>query len=138
MAFLLLIAFILGIWIFARILSPKQSSHSTTSYSSYEPAPSFTSDSYSRKPKISAEVNEDFYDSIQEYCRKNSITVSALIRSAVGAYINTGVASVSVASSPSIPRITGIVRPDGSWQCPMCGNVNASYVGTCSCGTTKN
>lgn len=25
----------------------------------------------------------------------------------------------------------------GSWKCPQCGRVNASYIGTCGCGQTK-
>lgn len=25
----------------------------------------------------------------------------------------------------------------GSWKCPQCGRVNASYTGTCGCGQTK-
>ena len=25
----------------------------------------------------------------------------------------------------------------GSWKCPQCGSVNASYIGTCGCSQTK-
>lgn len=40
------------------------------------------------KPKISAEVNESFNKEIQEYCFKNSLSVSELIRRSIKEYMS--------------------------------------------------
>ena len=58
----------------------------------YTPYISSPSDNYStsisnRKPKISAEVSDDLYNEVQSYCRKNSITVSDLIRRSVKSFM---------------------------------------------------
>ena len=113
-----------------------------SSPSSYTP-PSYLEEASSiagRRPRISAEVSEDFYDSVQEYCQRNSMTISALIRNSVEAYMNSGSDSVSIPSPTPKPRPrkTAVVMSDGSWKCPWCGKINARYVGTCSCGGTKD
>lgn len=128
------LAILILIIVFAIVLS--QSSKPT--YNSYESKPSYISDSYNRKPKIGAEVSEDFYKSIQEYCHQHSISIAALIRSAVESYIGTAsISSSDVISTPVLEK-SAIVRPDGFWKCPICGLLNAGYVGTCSCGGTKD
>lgn len=40
------------------------------------------------KPKIGAEVSDSLYSEVQQYCRDNSLTVSALIRQAVRFYMD--------------------------------------------------
>lgn len=93
-----------------------------------------------RRPSISAEISENFYNSVQEYCQQNSITISTLIRNAVESYMKSTSASDSVnipSPKPSPRKTTSVTRPDGSWKCPRCRKINASYVGTCSCGKSK-
>lgn len=98
------------------------------------------SDISNRRPKISAEVNTDFYESVQEYCKENSMTISALIRKAVEAYMNSNTTSISISTplSNPAPRKSSVIRSDGSWKCPRCGKNNDSYIGTCSCGVAKD
>lgn len=110
--------------------------------SSYTP-PSWMNEDIStgRRPRISAEVSEDFYDSVQEYCQRNSMTISSLIRNSVETYMRSNPVSDSVvipSPKPSPRRSTTVIRPDGSWKCPRCGRINAKYVGTCSCGVDKD
>lgn len=88
-----------------------------------------------RRPRISADVSEDFYYTVQDYCRENSMTISALIRTAVESYIGSEPASATPTRST---RRSTVIMSDGSWKCPSCGNLNASYVGTCSCGGTRD
>lgn len=130
--FFLLIAILIIVF----VCVGKSKSDSPSSYTSptYLDEPSYISD---RRPRISAEVNEDFYESVQEYCQKNSMTISSLIRKAVEAYIGSDSSFVS-ASVGSTPRRSAIIKADGSWKCPLCGKINAGYVGTCACGGTKD
>ena len=58
-------------------------------YTPYIPSSSenYSVSTSNRKPKISAEVSDDLYDEVQSYCRKNSITVSDLIRKSVKSFM---------------------------------------------------
>ncbi|HIX14220.1 MAG TPA: hypothetical protein H9740_00585 [Candidatus Hungatella pullicola] len=47
------------------------------------------SQSSSSKPKISAELSSSFYQEVRNYCDKNSLSASELIRRAVKEYMNT-------------------------------------------------
>ena len=122
---------IIGVLLYINLHEP--SSHS----SPY--APSEVSDEPTvltgRRPRISADVSEDFYYTVQDYCRENSMTISALIRTAVESYIGSEPASATPTRST---RRSTVIMSDGSWKCPSCGNLNASYVGTCSCGGTRD
>lgn len=137
MALILIILAIFLILVIVFAIASNQSSKST--YNGYKSKTSYISDSCNRKPKIGAEVSEDFYESIQEYCHQHSISIAALIRSAVESYIGTAsISSSDVISTPPVLKKSAIVRPDGFWKCPICGLLNARYVGTCSCGGTKD
>ncbi len=97
------------------------------------------------KPRISADVSEQFRSEVDFYCSRHSITISELVRRAVESYIYSdqctspaATLSSSVDSAPKPTTRRSVVRPDGTWQCPRCKKINASYVGTCSCGVTKD
>lgn len=94
----------------------------------------------SSRPKISAEVSEQLRSEVEEYCAQHSMTISDLVRRAIEAYIGSdSSSSSSVVSAPrTVQRMSNVIRPDGSWKCPRCGKINASYVGTCSCGVDKD
>lgn len=88
MLFIIIFAFIFIIFliaIFSR--SDSQTGNSANSYSYSEPSFSLPAAS-DRKPKISAEVDEDFYKSVRSYCSGHSITISDLVRKSVKSYID--------------------------------------------------
>lgn len=132
--FIAVIAFIVLIFV-GKSKPPAPSTYTPPAWMNEE------SDISGRRPRISAEVSENFYSSVQEYCQQNSITISTLIRNAVESYMRSTSASDSVnipSPDPSPRKITSVTRPDGSWKCPRCGKINASYIGTCSCGVDKD
>jgi phage FluMu protein Com len=134
---LFLVVFILLIVIVFFVISksdkkPHSSSMNCNSVYSHD-------DSFStHKPKISAEVSENFYDAVQEYCQSNSITISALIRKAVGSYIDFDLTSSSYTFPKSTSSTSLTKNSSNYWKCPLCEKLNANYVGTCSCGGTKD
>lgn len=133
----LFIIFVLLIIVFFFIIFKLNSNERTasTSVSSYTQ----TDDSFSdRRPKISAEVSENFYDAVQEYCQHNSITISALIRKAVESYIDFDSTSSGYTFPKSTSSISSTKKSNNYWKCPLCEKLNANYVGTCSCGGTKD
>lgn len=133
----LFIIFVLLIIVFFFIIFKLNRNKRTTS----TPVSSYAQndDSFStRKPRISAEVSENFYDAVQEYCQNNSITISALIRKAVGSYIDFDSASSGYTFSKSTSSISSTKNSSSYWKCPLCEKLNANYVGTCSCGGTKD
>lgn len=79
MFLIILIIAALIAWVIYKHYSDNQTvvSHSVTKY---QEKPS--------KPKISAEINDSLNKEIQEYCSKNSLSVSELIRRSVKHYIN--------------------------------------------------
>lgn len=101
-------------------------------------------------------VTSDFFDDIDSK-RSISLTIGWF----AGGLLSTAVASVILFSiSEILERLEGLswrvsevegklesaerkekeaddITYRGSWRCPECGRVNASYVGTCGCGQTK-
>lgn len=129
--FVLLIIFFFFI-IFKLNINGRTANTSVNSYTQ-------TDDSFSnRKPKISAEVSENFYDAVQEYCQNNSITISVLIRKAVESYIDFDSTSFDHTFPKSTSSTSSTKNSSNYWKCPLCEKLNANYVGTCSCGGTKD
>lgn len=136
---LFLVVFILLIIIVFFIISKsdKKSRSSSTDYSSaysHDDDYSFST----HKPKISAEVSENFYDAVQEYCQIHSITISALIRKAVESYIDFDATSSGYTFPKAASSTSSTKKSSNYWKCPLCEKLNANYVGTCSCGGTKD
>ena len=67
--------------------SDSQAGNQASSYTYSEPSFSLPAAS-DRKPKISAEVDEDFYKNVRSYCRSHSMTISDLVRKSVKSYID--------------------------------------------------
>lgn len=95
--------------------------------------------------KLSADVGERLRNDVDDYCNRHSITISELVRRSIESYIysdqdsSSSVVSSSTGTSVSKPTPRrSVVMPDGTWKCPRCKKINASYVGTCSCGVTKD
>lgn len=129
--FIFLIFVFIIIAIIVLRIATSRSSQNTDDYLPYSPSIS------NSRPKISAEVSEDFYYSVREYCQAHSMTISALIREAVMSYINSNSPS-DITLSKSTNSRPSAINPDGSWKCSFCGRLNAKYVGTCACGGTKD
>ncbi len=136
MLFLVVFILLIVIVFFIILKLDKRSHSSPTDYSSvyFHDDDSFST----HKPKISAEVSEYFYDAVQEYCQSNSITISALIRKAVESYIDFDPTASSYTFSKSASSISSTKKSSNYWKCPLCEKLNADYVGTCSCGGTKD
>lgn len=135
LTFIIFIVLVLIVF-FVIAKSDKKSHSSSTDYSSVY---SYDDDPFStHKPKISAEVSENFYDAVQEYCQSNSMTISALIRKAVGSYIDFDSTSSDYTFPKSTASISSTKNSSTYWKCPLCEKLNANYVGTCSCGGTKD
>lgn len=136
MLFLIVFILLIVIVFFVIAKSDKKSHSSSTDYSSVY---SYDDDSFStHKPKISAEVSENLYDAVQEYCQSNSMTISALVRKAVESYIDFDSSASGYTFSKSTSSTSPTKKPNNYWKCPLCGKLNANYVGTCSCGGTKD
>lgn len=137
MLFFIFFILLIAIIFFVIAKSNKKSHSSSTVYSNAYPH----DDDYSfsiHKPKISAEVSDDFYDAIQEYCQSNSMTISSLIRKAVESYIYTDSPSPDFTFPKQISSKSSTKKSSNYWKCPLCEKLNANYVGTCACGGTKD
>lgn len=127
MILLLFLIFIVAVFIAIGVASSSRHSESIDYPEEY-------SSSTKQRYQIGASVSPFFYNDVQNYCRRNGITTSDLIRNAVSDYIGS-----SSPSSPSCAKSFSSSQeksPD-FWRCPDCGNTNPNYVGTCACGTTK-
>ena len=112
---------IIGVLLFICLYKPSSPS------SSYTPPESSAEPTIltGRRPRISADVSEDFYYTVQDYCRENSMTISALIRTAVESYIGSEPASATPTRST---RRSTVIMSDGSSemsfvresQCKLC------------------
>lgn len=133
-----IIVFVFIVFIVIAVRSPKSPP------SRYEP----TVDDDFRVPsktKLSADVGERLRSDVDDYCSRHSITISELVRRSIESYIYSDqdsfssvvLSSADTTVSKPAPR-RSVVRPDGTWQCPRCKKINASYVGTCSCGVAKD
>ena len=125
MILLLFLIFIVAVFIAIGVASSSRHSESFDYPEEY-------SSSTKQRYQIGASVSPSFYNDVQNYCRRNGITISDLIRNAVRAYI--GSSSTSYTNSAATPQINS----SGSWECPNCGRSNASYVGTCACGISQS
>lgn len=125
MILLVFLIFIVAVFIAIGVAS---SSRHSESIDYPEEHSSFTKQRY----QIGASVSLSFYNDVQNYCRRNGITTSDLIRNAVRVYIGS--------SSTSYTNNTGTsqINSSDSWECPNCGRTNASYVGTCACGVSQS
>lgn len=120
MILLVFLIFIVAVFIAIGVAS---SSHHSESIDYPEEFSSSTKQRY----QIGASVSPSFYNDVQNYCRRNGITTSDLIRNAVRDYM--GLSNLSPTSKTTVSS--------DSWKCPKCGIVNSNAVGTCACGTTK-
>lgn len=117
------------------LISQRSSKGSPTSYYASTAEDDIRTPSRTR---LSADVSKQLRSDIDDYCSRHSITISELIRRAIESYIysdqdSSSVNTVSLKTAPA----RSVVRSDGTWKCPRCKKINASYVGTCSCGKSK-
>ena len=138
--FLILTAVIALILLICLFFQSRKSTPPDTS--TYTPPSYLQEETIARRPKISAEVSDDFYYAVKQYCSDHSITTSALIRTAVSEYMsNSATSSVQQHIDPKpVTRRTSsapVSNPTSSWKCPRCGHINAPYIGTCACGATR-
>lgn len=116
--FLILTAVIALILLICLFFQSRKSAPPDTS--TYTPPSYLQEETIAQRPKISAEVSDDFYYAVKQYCSD---------------YIGT-CACGATRESPT-PERPYYVRTDGSWKCPKCHRENASYIGTCVCGFAK-
>lgn len=88
--FLFLVALAAIIFIIYKVVSALQSRHSTpTTYTTSNPSQSEPEiSSLSRRQRIASEVSDSFYNEVQSFCQRNSMTVSDLIRKSVREYMD--------------------------------------------------
>lgn len=138
--FLILTAVIALILLICLFFQSRKSAPPDTS--TYTPPSYLQEETIAQRPKISAEVSDDFYYAVKQYCSDHSMTTSVLIRTAVSEYMsNSATASVQqhIDPKPVTKRTSSapVSNPNNSWKCPRCHQENASYIGTCVCGFAK-
>ena len=120
--FLILTAVIALILLICLFFQSRKSAPPDTS--TYTPPSYLQEETIAQRPKISAEVSDDFYYAVKQYCSDHSMTTSVLIRTAVSEYMsNSATASVQqhIDPKPVTKRTCKVLQSPtlpASWKCP--------------------